>query len=214
MENTKPKKLKDSTKFLLAALAIVVLGILLRVFVFTIFRIDTTAMEPSMRSGKYTVACKLMTPGRNSRIVFTTYPDSLSPRGMRSIGRIIGMPGDTVQVVRGKVMINGKAISSPHGVTYQDNYTIAVPVGGRRYKIDPLSLIAYRSAIRKETADIAKGKYKFKSGMLFLDGVRLHDFVFKSDYYWILCDNQAHGKPDSRHIGIIPAQNIESVVLF
>ncbi len=77
-------------------------------------RIDGTSMEPSLHDGEYVivdkVTYKIRQPGLGDVIVFH------NPRDPKEeyIKRVIGQPGDRVEINHGQVYINGQPIQEPY----------------------------------------------------------------------------------------------------
>ena len=77
-------------------------------------RVDGESMEPTMASGEYVMVNRLSyrfgTPQRGDIIVFHF------PRDPKEeyIKRVIGLPGDEVEVRNGQVYINGQPLSEPY----------------------------------------------------------------------------------------------------
>ncbi|HNY36009.1 MAG TPA: signal peptidase I [Candidatus Pacearchaeota archaeon] len=94
--------LLDSLKILLIALAIV---IPIRMLLFQPFMVKGSSMEPNYHSGDYLIidelSYKLREPQRGEVIVFK-YP--LNP-SYRYIKRIIGLPGETIEIKNGEVFV-------------------------------------------------------------------------------------------------------------
>jgi signal peptidase I len=72
------------------------------------FRIDGMSMEPTLHDGEYVIinrlVYKLHPPERGDVIVFRR-------DGRRDyIKRVIGLPGETIEIRRGQVLINGQAL--------------------------------------------------------------------------------------------------------
>jgi signal peptidase I len=93
----------------------------------TRIRVDGTSMEPSLHTGEYVVvnkfAYKLEQPHLGDVIVFH-YPGDPE---QEYIKRIIGLPGDTVQVANGQVRVNGNLIQEPYitaPAKYQGTWTV------------------------------------------------------------------------------------------
>jgi signal peptidase I len=123
---TKPKKKEDSFLVFLIKLALVV-GIF-RSFIFSPFNIPSESMLPRLENGDYLLAAKWpygyskyslpwsvpLIPGR----IFAHQPERgdvvifKAPPGndVDYIKRVIGLPGDTVQMVAGQLVINGRAV--------------------------------------------------------------------------------------------------------
>ncbi len=76
------------------------------------FRIEGQSMEPNLHDGEYVLIDKvsyvLHPPQRGDVIVF------LRPDEHDFIKRIIGVPGDTVEVRDGRVYVNGQALDEPY----------------------------------------------------------------------------------------------------
>jgi signal peptidase I len=102
--------------------------ILLTVVIFAVintltgrFRVEGPSMNPNLAEGQYLIinriVYKLHPPGRGDIIVFH------HPRnGDRDlIKRVIGLPGETVEVRQGRVYIDGNLLEEPY-VLYQGRY--------------------------------------------------------------------------------------------
>ncbi|MDO8470662.1 MAG: signal peptidase I [bacterium] len=87
--------------------AIIVIPI--RMFIFQPFLVNGSSMEPNFHNGDYLlideISFRLRAPERGEVIVFK-YPENPS---QKYIKRIIGLPGETIEVKEGKVRITGPA---------------------------------------------------------------------------------------------------------
>jgi signal peptidase I len=87
-----------------------ILAISIRAFLVQPFSIASGAMQPTLSVGDYVFASKraydARAPERGDVIVF-------HPRGMRGdyIKRIVGLPGERVQLVNGNLVIDGRAVA-------------------------------------------------------------------------------------------------------
>jgi len=77
------------------------------------FRIEGQSMEPNLHDGEYVLIDKisylLHAPERGDVIVF------VPPNNERDyIKRVIGLPGDTVEIRSGQVYVNGVALDEPY----------------------------------------------------------------------------------------------------
>ncbi len=85
------------------------------------FRIDGSSMEPSLHDGEYVivnrVTYRLQPPQRGDVIVFQR-------EGSREfIKRVIGLPGETVEVRGGHVLVNGVALDESY-IAQPNAYTM------------------------------------------------------------------------------------------
>lgn len=94
-------------------------------------RVDGFSMNPTLQDGEYVlvskVSYKLGDPQRGDIIVFE-FPGSLPTQDL--IKRIIGLPGDVIEVRQKTVYINGQVLSEPY-IAAAPNYsgTWQVPEG-------------------------------------------------------------------------------------
>lgn len=77
------------------------------------FRIEGSSMEPNLHDGEYVIIDRvsyvLHQPERGDIIVFTP------PTGDRDyIKRVMALPGDSVEVSNGQVLVNGTALNEPY----------------------------------------------------------------------------------------------------
>ena len=105
----------------------VLFAIFIRTFIIQAFDIPSGSMEPTLVPGDYILVNKFIygvrmpylgtrliafkEPRRGDVIVFI-YPKDPSKDFIK---RVIGMPGETVQIIGGKIHINGKLIPDPWG---------------------------------------------------------------------------------------------------
>jgi signal peptidase I len=79
-------------------------------------RIESISMQPSLYPGDYVLINKIAynlnrTPRRGEVIVFK-YPPK--PDAIPYIKRVIGIPGDRIQITNGKIYINGELMEEPY----------------------------------------------------------------------------------------------------
>ena len=105
----------------------VVLAVVLIVFIYQPVKVEGTSMMPTLTEGERIFINKItytLGSGRIDRgdtVVFW-YP--LDP-SKSYIKRVIGIPGDSIQMYRGEVYVNGKDYSEPYVPdAYRDNYNM------------------------------------------------------------------------------------------
>lgn len=96
------------------------------------FRIEGPSMMPNLQQGQYVIINKIVyrlgSPQRGDIIVFH------HPRnpGRDLIKRIIGLPGETVQIRDGKVYADGVPLEEPY-VFYDSHYSVQYELGPDEY---------------------------------------------------------------------------------
>jgi signal peptidase I len=103
-----------------------VLAFLLRTFVIQAFWIPSGSMLPTLEIGDRVLVVKFwyklpkIAPKRGDIVVFK-FPDDPNRDFVK---RLIGLPGDTVEMKGGRVFVNSREISEPY-VENADDYTMA-----------------------------------------------------------------------------------------
>jgi signal peptidase I len=112
--------------------AIIILVVFAAVqFTMQSFRVEGYSMEPTFPDGEYIVVNKLtyrfVSPHRGDVVVFRNpqMPDRLY------IKRILGLPGDTVEIRGGRVYINGSVLEETpdFAAILCEDYSVTVPDG-------------------------------------------------------------------------------------
>lgn len=94
------------------------LAALLRSHVLESFRTPSGSMAPTLLSGDHLIVDKLgsispsKAPARGDVIVFEFSVDDVSDHVVDYVKRVIGLPGDTIEVIRGRPSINGWPVPS------------------------------------------------------------------------------------------------------
>ena len=117
-------------RFLIDILETLVLSVLLFIGINAVsarIRVDGSSMEPSLHSGEFVIvnrlAYKFDTPSRGDVVVFDFPRDP----EQEYIKRIIGLPGDHIQVLDSKVYVNDTALNEPYiaaAPRYQGNWDV------------------------------------------------------------------------------------------
>ena len=129
-QNNKPVHDKGPVREIIESVAVaVVLALIIRVFLFQFFVIPSGSMEPTLTEGDMIAANKIIyrfsEPKRGDIIVFK-YP--LNP-DRDFVKRLIGLPGEKVQIKNSTLYINGKLVTQPFlpkGLEYPDYGPITV----------------------------------------------------------------------------------------
>lgn len=153
---SKPVKKEDS--FLVFLVKLVVIVVIFRSFIFSPFNIPSESMQPRLVDGDYLLAAKWPfgyssyslpfsapllphrilphQPERGDVVIFKAPPTN----EVDYIKRVIGLPGDTVQMVGGVLHLNGQAISkvriadfeiavTPNTHCYSEEFEVQKPNG-------------------------------------------------------------------------------------
>ncbi|MGN0184146.1 MAG: signal peptidase I [Aristaeellaceae bacterium] len=100
--------------------------ILLRLFVFHLVRIEGSSMEDTLCSGEIALVtsfdyCFGAAPARGD-VVECRFPGRVDTY----VKRVIGLPGETVELRDGKTYIDGTAISEPYVFSIAEDYSISL----------------------------------------------------------------------------------------
>ncbi len=123
------KKIAEWLKSIIIAL---ILALFIRTFIVQAYKIPSGSMIPTLLVGDYLLVNKLSfgirnplkddflyrwgLPNRQEIVVFT-YPED---KKLDFIKRVIGLPGDTVEIINKKVFVNGKPLKEPYA-QFTDN---------------------------------------------------------------------------------------------
>ena len=112
-----------------------ILAILLRTFIIQAFWIPSGSMIPTLEPGdrvlvlKFWYALPKVEPKRGQIIVFK-YP--VDPK-RDFVKRLIGLPGDTVEIKEGRVFVNNREIAEPYVYNRDNDTRPPVTVPSRHY---------------------------------------------------------------------------------
>ena len=123
------------------AIIALLFAVAVRAFIFQPFLVRGTSMEPNFHHGDYLIideiSYRLQDPERGEVVVFR-YPHDLS---QRYIKRVVGLPGETVEVQDGKITISGSSADPQTFTLDEDRYlaggntegALRVKLGGNEY---------------------------------------------------------------------------------
>ncbi len=122
-------------EYIEAIILAIVIALFIRTFVIQAYKIPSGSMKPTLLIGDHILVSKFNygiklpflrttlipvgAPHRGDIVVFI-YPED---RSKDFIKRLIGVPGDTIEIRNKKIFINGLPYSDKHGV-YVDNFIV------------------------------------------------------------------------------------------
>lgn len=191
--------------------------LLLRLFLISVYRVQHNSMKNTYYNGDWVILLKnIFTINRNDVLIFTHDKENL-------IKRCIGLPGETIKIVNGKILINNSIIQPPpttiiekysasniftksmiyksYGTDWTPNNLGAylIPYKGMKIKLTNENLSHYKNIIKLESN---MSEIKENSS-----------YVFKNDYYFFIGDNRKVSI-DSRFFGPIKYSCILGKVMF
>ena len=100
---SKDNKIRNWLLYGALPLGIVALVVVLRLFVLIPFRANTHTMEPKIRQGAWALALRGKTPHRGDVVLLQVQEVTGDRRHHQLVlGRVIGLPGDSVELLEGK----------------------------------------------------------------------------------------------------------------
>ena len=108
MQNTPDKQIKENIitiKYIISLVLCMLATILVSLYVVGLALVCGPSMQPTMNSGDVVVVNKLNTGFKRYDVVIIEHLDE------KIIKRIIGVPGDTVQIIDGGVFINREPLN-------------------------------------------------------------------------------------------------------
>jgi len=177
-------------------LTTVVIAVFVITFVVQAFQIPSESMENTLLIGDYLLVDKLRygggsfsdhiipyQPVRRGDIVVFHYPVNPSQHFVK---RVVGLPGDRVRLIQGKVYVNGNPLTEPyvrHSAFYPDLYRDDFP---------------QLTNAQEETASWAAQMKKW---------VENKQLIIPEGSYFVMGDNRDVSS-DSRYWGFVPRENI------
>lgn len=204
----------DNVKTILYALA---LAMVLRFTIAQPFRIPSGSMQPTLEVGDYIVVTKWSygygrysfaplegllphgrlfssAPERGDVIVFRPATDPTRD----FIKRLVGLPGDRIQMIDGVLNINGVPVERE-----QVGTTLNCPDG-----MD----FAREAALYRETLPNGVSYLTCDKGQTELDNTRV--FVVPAGHYFMMGDDRDNSDDSRRMVGFVPAENLVGPAQF
>ena len=187
------------------------LALVLRTFLFQPFNIPSGSMKPTLLVGDYIFVSKFSYgysrhsfplspplfdgrvwmgdgPARGDVVVFKFPPDP----SLDYIKRVIGVPGDKVQMRDGVLYLNGQPIPREGTGTFRE-----VTAGGRSISV-PVYRETLPNGVSYETLDLSENSVA--------DNTR--EFTVPADRYFVLGDNRDSSADSRFSVGFVPVENL------
>lgn len=216
-----------------------------KAFVLEAFRIPSGSMENTLQVGDFLLVNKLAygfrTPGRipltniglpsvtvpwrdvrRGDVVVFEFPNSgmeVPGEEVNFIKRCIGLPGDTVELKRGRVFINGRELLFSRTIKLDDGRGMVRPATGGTFTEDDFGpvVVPRKGEIVSLSAGLAEAWRPFlereghvlevRDGDTFLDGRKVDSYIIERDYYFMLGDNRRNSL-DSRFWGFVSEDHL------
>ncbi len=234
-------------KYFILILSVYGISFTIRIFIFSIYNVSSSSMEPTLFVGDRILTKKTSISNDNERkrkikhdeIIVFRPPDTSYAHG-KYIKRCIGLPGDTIEIVRGQLIRNGKYVEKLNEI-YKIEQEDIIDESDNRISFLKDVIFPKNSKIKYTILNFGpliipkKGMYislNLENKIFYnsiitknslymtnhLNSEVLKDTIFcvKKDYYFVMGDNYFNSE-DSRYWGFLPAENILGkaiVVLF
>lgn len=176
----------------LLIVALVAMGLAL--FVVDFPRPLSDDMAPTIRKGDFLLACRVCGQPQRGDVVLFSAPDGNGPLAIR---RVVGVPGDRVEVHNGKTLVNGKPLDDDDAGTM----TLA--------DIDPVSKQPRAFGVAVEHNG-AHSYHVVRDLGVVSTGDRAPETL--ADAYFVLADRRTLVR-DSRDYGPVPRASVRSIAL-
>ncbi len=244
-------------------LVTLLIALFLKTFVVEAFRIPSGSMENTLLVGDFLIVNKLAYGLRTPRYFpltnvampvltvpflghvhrgdvivfeFPGAPDEVRPsENVNYVKRCVGLPGDTVRIVHGRVLVNDVDVKFPPyarpateyffprnsrryrlyppGSTFSEfNYgPLVIPKRGDNIILDSNSIQRWKVFIEREGHTVGEDDAQ----TIRIDGRPADHYTVERDYYFMMGDNRGNSL-DSRFWGFVPEQNIigEALVVY
>ncbi len=159
-------------------------------------------------------------PRRGDIVVFH-FPDDVSTDYVK---RLVGLPGETIEIRDGKIIADGKDVSTPemkkvyytNGRPFEQRRILygrpgqrfVVPAKGMVINLDPGTRMYWEDLIKLDGHEV-----EVDNGRILVDGVPRHSYTIEQNYYFVMGDNSSNSR-DSRYWGFVPEKYMVGEVFF
>jgi len=240
-------------KLIKILISVFILALILKIFVVDAFKIPTGSMKDTLLEGDFLLVNKtaysistphqipflgerlsrteLIATGKpefNDVIAFEIPTNIYDPASIEYsvlIKRIIGLPGDTIEIKDQELYINNKKYRTPSFIKINindspienvnkdlfpynnkwslENYgPIVVPQKGMKVELDPQNILLWQNSIN---TDYGSKVISVEGTVITLNKQPIRDYIFEKDYYFVLGDNRKNSI-DSRYFGYVPEE--------
>jgi len=235
---------------------LLIVTVIIRSFFLAAYKIPTGSMKNTLLPGDYiiiskaeyklstpryipftqieiphTTILKFEGPELNDIVVFK-FPGKkygeINNDNLNLVKRIVGLPGDTLEIINRNLFINHKKIIPPSNLLISnskiisdgikengifpniknwnaDNYgPIIIPKKGDIIKLDIKDLDYWKSIIEN---DSDSSKVSIEGTVININGIPSREYQLKQDHYFMMGDNRGNSL-DSRFWGFVPKDNI------
>lgn len=218
----KNKFINDYLDFVRSTWVIFGVVFLVRGLIFQPFIIPSDSMNPKIVAGDVVLVNQLLNKYDNGDVVVFHYPLN---RSTYFIKRIIGKPGDELEITESNIKLNGKVISKKYFtediyVATQNNSEI-----NKTKKIEKENVVVYNEILGKNEYNIYESKFKHK--LYDVNALQPRALSNKNcdytlskmkcklpeGYYFMMGDNRDHSG-DSRYFGLVHKSDLVGKYLF